>query len=165
MLTRSTAEGAAAAAAAVVASAASVASEAARGWVSRMRAGRYTREGNGVLHRSHRRVSRFRPLLLSSQEWHQCGSGARVCASQGDTTRAPSIVPASRCLARNGGRGGDDRGSGSRGTLGRKTRQHSTQFSPRIKSAHLLHAKMSQIGTCLYARLVFHILIFSISTV
>ena len=33
----------------------------------------------------------------------------------------------------------------------------STQFSPRIKWAHLLHAKMSQIGTCLYARLVFHI--------
>jgi len=40
-----------------------------------------------------------------------------------------------------------------------------TQFSPRAKWWHLLHAKMSQIGTCLYARLVFHLLIFSISTV
>ena len=40
-----------------------------------------------------------------------------------------------------------------------------TQFSPRTKWSHLLLAKMSQIGTCLYARLVFHILIFSMSTV
>jgi len=40
-----------------------------------------------------------------------------------------------------------------------------TQFSPRTKWSHLLHAKMSQIGTGLYSRLVFHILIFSISTV
>jgi len=48
MLTRSSAEGAAAAAAAVVASAASAASEAARVVDRRRRAGRYTREGNGV---------------------------------------------------------------------------------------------------------------------
>ena len=41
----------------------------------------------------------------------------------------------------------------------------STQFTPRTKWAHLLLAKMSQIGTCLYARLVFHILIFSLSPV
>ena len=41
----------------------------------------------------------------------------------------------------------------------------STQFSPGTKWSHLLHAKMSQIGTCLYARLVFHILSFSISKV
>jgi len=40
-----------------------------------------------------------------------------------------------------------------------------TQFRPRIKWSHLLLAKMVQIEPCLYARLVFHILIFSISTV
>jgi len=65
MLTRSAAEGAAAAAAAVVASAATVASDAARGLDGRRRAGRYTRDGNGVLHRSHRTVSRFRLLILN----------------------------------------------------------------------------------------------------
>jgi hypothetical protein len=43
--------------------------------------------------------------------------------------------------------------------------RQSTQFSPRTKWSHLLHAKMSQIGTCLYARLYFHILSFSISKV
>ena len=40
-------------------------------------------------------------------------------AITGVPTRAPPTVQASRCLGRNGGRGGDDRGSGSRGTLGR----------------------------------------------
>jgi hypothetical protein len=40
-----------------------------------------------------------------------------------------------------------------------------TQFRPRIKWSHLLLAKLVQIEPCLYARLVFHILIFSISTV
>ena len=80
MLTRSSAEGAAAAAAAVVASAASVASEAARGLDRRRRAGRYTREGNGVLHRSHRIVSRFRPLLLKLARMAPVRVGrARVC--------------------------------------------------------------------------------------
>jgi len=80
MLTRSSAEGAAAAAAAVVASAASVASEAARGLDWRRRAGRYTREGNGVLHRSHRIVSRFRPLLLKLARMAPVRVGrARVC--------------------------------------------------------------------------------------
>ena len=33
--------------------------------------------------------------------------------------RAPPAVQASRCLGRKGGYGGDDHGSGSRGTLGR----------------------------------------------
>ena len=67
MLTRSSAEAAAAAtaAAAVVVAAASVASAAARGLDCRRRAGRCTPEGNSVLHRSHRVVSRFRPLLLN----------------------------------------------------------------------------------------------------
>jgi len=40
-------------------------------------------------------------------------------AFTGVPTRAPPTVQASRCLGRNGGCGGDDRGSGSRGTLGR----------------------------------------------
>jgi len=90
MLTRSAAEAAAAAAAAVVASAASIASAAARGLDARKRAGRYTPlKANGVLHRSHRVVSRFRPV----QECHQCGPCARVCASQGDTDRRASCRP------------------------------------------------------------------------
>jgi hypothetical protein len=54
-------------------------------------------------------------------------------------------------------------------TLPKPTSQASrtltTQFGPRAKWAHLLLAKMSQIGACLYAQLVFHIFIFSISTV
>jgi len=82
MLTRSSAEGAAAAAAAVVAFAASVASEAARGFDGRRRACRYTREGNGVLHRSHRTVSRYRPLLLMLTITAPVRVGrARVCFS------------------------------------------------------------------------------------
>ena len=40
-------------------------------------------------------------------------------AFTGVPTRAPPTVEASRYLGRNGGREGDDRGSGSRGTLGR----------------------------------------------
>ena len=39
-------------------------------------------------------------------------------AITGVPTRAPPTVQASRCVGRNGCRGGDDRGSGSRGTLG-----------------------------------------------
>jgi len=49
--------------------------------------------------------------------------------------------------------------------LGISGSYRTTQFSPRIKWSHLLLAKMVQIEPCLYARLVFHILIFSISTV
>jgi len=80
MLTRSAAEGAAAAAAAVVATAASDASEAARGLDGRRRAGRYTRDGNGVLHRSHRIVSHLRQLLLKLARMAPVRVGrARVC--------------------------------------------------------------------------------------
>ena len=50
---------------------------------------------------------------------------ADPCVLRRETpTRTSPTVQATRCLGRNGGRGGDDRGSGSRGTLGRKTRQH-----------------------------------------
>ena len=47
----------------------------------------------------------------------------------------------------------------------RTTTQLTTQFRPRTKWSHLLLAKMVQIEPCLYARPVFHILLFSISTV
>ena len=47
-------------------------------------------EGNGVLHRSHRAVTRFRPPL---SEWHKRGPCARVCASQGDTDPRASSSP------------------------------------------------------------------------
>jgi len=79
MLTRSSAEGAAPAAAAVFASAASFASKAARGLDGRRRAGRYTRDGNGVLHRSHRIVSRVRPLLLTARKNGTSAGRARAC--------------------------------------------------------------------------------------
>jgi len=36
---------------------------------------------------------------------------------------------------------------------------YTTQFRPRTKWSHLLLAEMVQIEPCLYARLVFHILI------
>jgi len=95
MLTRLSAEGAAAAVAAVVASAVSVASEAARGLDRRRRAGQYTRERNGVLHRSHRIVSRFRPLLLKLARMApmRVGRRTRVCASQKDTDPRASYGP------------------------------------------------------------------------
>jgi len=47
-------------------------------------------------------------------------SRARACVLRRETaTGTTSAVQASRCLGRNGGRGGDDRRSGSCGTLGR----------------------------------------------
>jgi len=50
---------------------------------------------------------------------------ARACVLRRETpTRAPPASQAPRCLGRNGGRGGDDRGSGSHGTLGISARQH-----------------------------------------
>jgi len=80
MLTRSAAEAAAAAAAAVLTSAASTASEATRGLDGRRRAGRYTPEGNGILHRSHCMVSRFHPPLLKLARMAPVRVGrARVC--------------------------------------------------------------------------------------
>jgi len=118
MLTRSSAEGAAAAAAAVVASAAPVASEAARNLDGRRRVGRYTREGNGVLHQSHRIVSRFRPLLLRLARMAPVRVGrARVCFA--GRHRPARLMPSKPLAASDTSRGGDDRGSGSRGTLGR----------------------------------------------
>jgi hypothetical protein len=81
MLTRSAAEAAAAAAAsaAIVASAASAESQPARGLDGRRRARRYTREGNGVLHRSPHIVSRFRSLLLLARMAPVRVGRARVC--------------------------------------------------------------------------------------
>ena len=92
MLTRSSAQGAAAAAAAVVASAASVASKVVRSLDGRRRAGRYTRDGNGVLHRSHRMVSHFRPLLLKLARLAPVRVGrARLCFA--GRHRPPRLLP------------------------------------------------------------------------
>jgi len=55
--------------------------------------------------------ARVRPHAVTSMEY--------AVAITGVPTRAPPSIQASRCLWRNGGRGGDHRGSGGRGTLGR----------------------------------------------
>jgi hypothetical protein len=120
MLTRSSAEGAAAAAAAVVAPAASVASEAARGLDRRRRAGRClpakhtrarpTRTG-AILASFKKQLAETRDYAVTLMEY--------AVAFTGVSTPAPPTVQASRCLGRNRGCGGDDCGSGSRGTLGR----------------------------------------------
>jgi len=119
MLTRSAAEAAAAAAAAVVASAASAASEATRGLHGRRRAGRClpakhtrarpTRTG-AILASLKKQWAETRDYAVTSMEY--------AVAFRGVPTGAPPAVQASRCLGRSGGRGGDDRGSGSRGGLG-----------------------------------------------
>ena len=93
MRTRSSAEGAAPAAAAVFASAASFASKAARGLDGRRRAGRYTRDGNGVLHRSHRIVSRVRPLLLTARKNGTSAGRARACVCFAGRHRPARLLP------------------------------------------------------------------------